>query len=97
MYGLFLEMFNLFENFSTVSARAVIFHVSISCDKIFVHVLVSWYLSLGPWQSLELAIIGSICVSPTHLVYIDFVHVLEIYFHRSDNFDKISHFDIKHK
>ena len=35
MYGLFLEIFNLFENFSRVSARAVIFHMSISCDKIF--------------------------------------------------------------
>ena len=32
-----------------------------------------------------------ICV---HLVFIEFEHVLEIDFHRSDNFDKISHFDL---
>ena len=35
--------------------------MSISCDKIYV--LISSYLSLWPWPSLELAITGSICVS----------------------------------
>ena len=85
---------NLANNFWTVSARALIFHtsipcdktsqwfhyfkinirafklhMSISCDKIFL--LVSRYLSLWPWPSLELAIIGGIwgiCVWQTHLV-----------------------------
>ena len=54
----------------TVSARAFILHVSISCDKIFL--LVSRYLSLWPWPSLELAIIGGICVSQTHLVFAEY-------------------------
>ena len=39
----------------------------ISCDKIFL--LVSKYMSLWSWTSLELAIIGGICVSQTHLVF----------------------------
>ena len=57
----FFENFNLANNFETVSARALIFHILhivISCDKIFL--LVSKYLSLWSWPSLELAIIGGI-------------------------------------
>ena len=38
----------------------------ISCDKIFL--LLSRYLSLWPWLSLELVIIWGICISQTHLV-----------------------------
>ena len=41
--------------------------MSISCDKIFL--LVSRYLSLWPWPSLEFAIIGDICVSQTPLFW----------------------------
>ena len=48
--------------------RASILHKVISCDKIFL--LVSKYLSLRFWTSLELSIIGGICVSQTHLVII---------------------------
>ena len=62
----FFENIKLANDFWTVSARAFILHMSISCDKIYL--LVSRYLSLWPWPSLELAIIGSICVSQTHLV-----------------------------
>ena len=47
--------------------RAFILHMSISCDKIFL--LLSKYLSLWPRPSMELAIIGGICVSQTHLVF----------------------------
>ena len=46
-----------------INVRAFILHMSISCDKIFL--LVSKYLSLWPWPSLELAIIGDICISQT--------------------------------
>ena len=60
-------LLNLVDNFLTVSARALVFHMSISCDKIFL--LVSSYLSLWPWPSLELAIIWGIFVSQAHLVY----------------------------
>ena len=42
-----------FNTFSTRSARALIFQMSIYCHKIFL--LVSRYLSLWPWPSLELA------------------------------------------
>ena len=49
-----------------IHIRAFKLHMSISCDKILL--LVSKYLSLWPWASLELAIIGGICVSQTHLV-----------------------------
>ena len=45
---------------------SAILHMSISCDKIFL--LVSKYLSLRLRPSLELDIIGGICVSQTHLV-----------------------------
>ena len=38
------------------------------CTWTLLILLVSRYLSLWPWQSLELAIIGGICVSQTHLV-----------------------------
>ena len=68
-FDLFSENFNLANTFWTVGARALIFHMSISCDKIFL--LVSRYLFLWPWPSLELAIIRGIwgiCVSQTHLV-----------------------------
>ena len=41
-------------------------YIVISRDKIFL--LVSKYLSLWLWPSLELVIIGGICVSQTHLV-----------------------------
>ena len=61
----FFENFNLANNFWKVSA---FLHMSISCDKIFL--LVSRYLSLWHWPSLELVIIGGICVSQTHLVFI---------------------------
>ena len=49
----------------------------ISCDKIFL--LISKYLSLWSWPSMELAIICGICVSQTHLVY---VHVISPWFDR---------------
>ena len=52
--------------FLKISIRAFILHMGIFCDEIFL--LVSSYLSLWPWPSLELAIIGVICVSQTHLV-----------------------------
>ena len=87
---LFLN-FNLAKNFWTVGARALIFHMNIPCDKTFtwdnyflinirafilnmsiscdkIFLLVSRYSSLWPWPSLELAIIGGICVLETHLV-----------------------------
>ena len=41
--------------------------MSISCNKIFL--LVSRFLSLWPWPSLELAIIEGICVAQTDLVF----------------------------
>ena len=44
-----------------------ILHMVISCDKIFL--LVSKYMFLWSWPSLELAIIGGICVSQTHLAF----------------------------
>ena len=88
---LFFENFKLANTFWTVSARALIFHMSIPCDKTFsvlswffinirafilhmgiscdkIYLLVSRYLSLWPWLSLELAIIRGNCVSQTHLV-----------------------------
>ena len=87
----FFKNVNLANDFWTVSARALIFHMSIPCDKTFlwfhyflinirafilhmsiscdmIVLLVSRYLSLWTWPSLELAIIGGICVSQTHLV-----------------------------
>ena len=62
----FFENFNLAINFWTVSARALILYMSISCRKFFL--LLSIYLSMWPRPSLELAIIGGKCVSQTHLV-----------------------------
>ena len=59
----FFENFKFANNYWTVSARAFILHMSVSCDKIFL--LVFRYLSLWPWPSLELATIGGICVSRT--------------------------------
>ena len=56
-----------------VSARALIYHMSISCDK-----LVSKYLSMWPWPSLELVIIWNICVSQTPLVH--FIHLKNKHF-----------------
>ena len=44
---LFFEIFNLANNFWTVSARALIFHMSIPCDKTFP--LVPLFLTLWPW------------------------------------------------
>ena len=41
--------------------------MSISRNKIFL--LISIYLSLRPWPSLETTIIGGICVSQKHLVF----------------------------
>ena len=51
--------------FEIMNNRAFILHMSISCDNIFL--LVSRYLFLWPWSSIELAIIGGIYVSETHL------------------------------
>ena len=61
-----LVKINIGHNFKIINIRALILHMNISCDKIIL--LVSRYLSLGPRPSLELAIIGGICVSQTHLV-----------------------------
>ena len=44
---LFFENFNLANNFWTVSARALIFHMSIPCDKTFLWVPL--FLTLWPW------------------------------------------------
>ena len=83
--------FNLANNFWTVSARALIVHLSIPCDKTFpwyhyflinirafiLHMSISCdnlstgikiFVLMWPWPSLELAIIGGICVPQTHLV-----------------------------
>ena len=43
----FLENFNLANNFWTVSAKALIFHISISCDKAFRWVPL--FMTLWPW------------------------------------------------
>ena len=43
----FFENFNLSYNFWTVSARALIFHMSISCDKTFQWVPL--FMTLWPW------------------------------------------------
>ena len=51
-----------------INIRVFILHMSISCDKIFL--LVSRYLFLWPWPSLELAIIGGICVYK-HILFYD--------------------------
>ena len=59
-----------------INIRAFIMHMSISCDKIFL--LVSRYLSLWTWPSLELAIIGGICVSQTHIFFIRKVQLTTI-------------------
>ena len=97
----FFKTLTLLNNFWSVSARALIFHMSIpcvknflwfyyflinirafklqmsiSCDKIFL--LVSRYLSLWPWPSLELAFIRGICVSQTHVVFIDIPVVVNV-------------------
>ena len=56
-----------FHHFS-INIRAFTLHMIISCDKVFL--LASKYLSLWPWPSLNLAMIGSICVSQTHLAII---------------------------
>ena len=60
--------FNLANNFWTVSARALIFHMNIPCDKTFPWVPLFFTLWPWPWPYLELAIIRGICVSQTHLV-----------------------------
>ena len=43
----FFENFNLANNFWTVSARALIFHKNISCDKTIPSVIL--FLTLWPW------------------------------------------------
>ena len=78
VWPIFKKIFKLANNFWTVSARALIFHMSIACDKTFrwfhyfkinirafilhmslsiscdmIFLLVSRYLSLWPWPSLE--------------------------------------------
>ena len=70
---LFLENFNLANNFWTVSAWALIFHIGIPGDKTFPYIRLFftlweilrfsyWFqdiwMSLWPWPSLELAIIS---------------------------------------
>ena len=62
---LVLKTFPCFHYFLIIII-AFILHMSISYNKIFL--LVSRYLSLWLWPSLELAILGGICVSQTHLV-----------------------------
>ena len=46
--GLLAEYFNLVNNVWIVSAKALIFHMEISCDKIFLFVLNLFYLDI--WQ-----------------------------------------------
>ena len=62
-----------FWNIKIMNIRPFTMHMSISYDKTFE--LVSSYLSLWPWPSLELVIIRGICVSQAHLVFITIVLV----------------------
>ena len=80
----FFENVNLANTFWTVSARAFIFLMNIPSDEIVLLVpnlltlifLIKFHIAhehilwqdLWPWPSLELVIIGGICVSQTHLV-----------------------------
>mgnify|MGYP003690552619 CR=1 FL=1 len=64
----FFFLIDIGHYFLNINIRAFILHTVISCDKIFS--LVSKYMSLWSWPSLELAIIGGIWVSQTHLVSI---------------------------
>ena len=49
-----------------LNIRASLLHISIPSDTTFV--VVSRYLFMWPWPSLELAIIGGICVSKTYRI-----------------------------
>ena len=60
------ETFLWFHDF-LINVRAFILHMSISCDKIFL--LVSRYLSLWPWPSLEL---GHLCFTNTSCLYMTY-------------------------
>ena len=70
-----------------------ILHMIISCDKVFL--LVSRYSSLWPWPSLELALIGGICVSQTHLVNKRFAKYSDKFYCHVNNLVPYTYFYMK--
>ena len=78
-FGLLFENFNLVNNYWTVSARALIFHISVLC-KIFnmIYLLVWLYQDINPSGllpvSLELAIIMGIFVFHKDIMLLNALH-----------------------